>query len=359
MTNDYFLVPERDSDGNETGYYTREPDGTSGMTVSALADFVGASQPGVISSLLRRIRESDPLSNSLPESLKPFAGKDLRLVSNDLQGRVIIPDEACQGIAEYYTFDARDFDGKEIAARNYRAVSKAGMRLFIWSKTGYVPPTFRQQREPIRGTYWYERVKVALSDTTRPLQAGYFCAYLEMMKFFQELEVHAGYVVLDTDPQTGKYIVPDISIGKMFNSWLQSPHEEASRVRNEYLGTPEIIDFRKRRQNKDRATGETVWLDAGTHNHEILPYCHVYPEASHGNNNRQDVNSYPDKYLPLFKYYLKEIWIPNECSRYIKERDSEGWTKALEKLSQLPPISRKALAGTFIGGLLPALTSGE
>ena len=75
---DYYLVPERDSDGNETGYYTREPDGVSGMTVSALADFVGASQPGVVSNLLKRVREADPLSNNLPESLKlPSAGGEL------------------------------------------------------------------------------------------------------------------------------------------------------------------------------------------------------------------------------------------------------------------------------------------
>ena len=41
MADDHKLVPEIDSTGNETGYYTREPDGTSGMTLSALSEFCG------------------------------------------------------------------------------------------------------------------------------------------------------------------------------------------------------------------------------------------------------------------------------------------------------------------------------
>lgn len=359
MADEYFLVPERDESGEETGFYTREPDGASGMTVSALAEFVGASQPGVISSLLKRIRESDPLSNNLTESLQPFAGKDLRLVSNDSKGRLIVPDDACQAIAEYYTFDARDFDGKDVASRNYRAISKAGMRIFIWSRTGYVPPTFRQQREPLRGTYWYERVKVALSDTTKPLQAGYFCAYLEMMKFFQELEIHADYVVLDTDPQTGKYVVPDISIGRMFNNWLRSNDESARAARLKFLGSEKLIDFRERRQNLDKVTKRRVWVEAGLHYSEILEYKHVYPEASHGENNKIDVKSYPDKYLLIFRHYLANVWIPDECSRYLLERDHKGWSQVLLRLSQLPPATRQALSGTFIGSLLPSLPAGE
>lgn len=356
---DYYLVPERDSDGNETGYYTREPDGVSGMTVSALADFVGASQPGVVSNLLKRVREADPLSNNLPESLKPFVGMDLRLVSNDPQGRLVIPDEACQAVAEYYTFDARDFDGKDVASNNYRAISRAGMRIFIWSKTGYVPPTFRKQTDPLRGTYWYERIKIALSDTTKPLQAGCFCAYLEMMKFFQELEAHAKYIVLDVDPQTDKYIVPDISIGSRFNKWLRSDDQEARETRLRFLGSEEPIDFRDRRKNQDRVTGRTVWIDAGSHRSEIIEYRHVYPEASHGKSNRIDVNSYPDKYLLIFRYFLANIWIPNECSRYLLERDRDGWTQALSRLAQLSPGTRQALAGTFIGSLFPSLPEGE
>lgn len=149
---DYRLVPAYDSDGNETGFYTREPDGVSGMSVTALADFCGTTQP-VISALLNRLEQSDPISNEFSEQLKPFVGKDLRLISNDSQGIKIIPDEACYAIAEYYAFDARSYSGKEVAQQNYRMAGRAGMRVYIWSQTGYVPELLRDSLRSNTTTY--------------------------------------------------------------------------------------------------------------------------------------------------------------------------------------------------------------
>lgn len=142
MSNEYRLVPELDNDGKETGYYTREPDGVSGMTVTALAELSGTSQP-VITSLLNRIRDSDPISNELSDRLKPFAGKELRLISNDPQNRLLIPDEACWAILGYYALDAREYAGKPVARQSYDRIGGAGMRLFIWSRTGFVPGYLR------------------------------------------------------------------------------------------------------------------------------------------------------------------------------------------------------------------------
>lgn len=150
--NDYRLVPAYDESGRETGFYTREPDGTSGMTVSALASFVGTSQP-VITNLLNRVRDANPISNDLSDSLKPFAGKDLRLISNDPQGRQIVPDEVCYAVAEYYAFDARAYDGQDVAKANYRMAGRAGMRVFIWSQTGFVPELLRESLRANTTTY--------------------------------------------------------------------------------------------------------------------------------------------------------------------------------------------------------------
>jgi phage regulator Rha-like protein len=207
----------------------------------------------------------------------------------------------------------------------------------------------------IRGAYWYERIKVALSDAVLPLQGGYFCAYLEMMKFFQQLEAHAQYVVPDLNPQTKKYIVPDISVGKKFNTWLRSEDSTAKSVRQKMLGAEESIDFREERWNKNKATGEHVFFPAGPHHHEIAKYNHVYPESSHGSYNIQPVSSYPEKYLPIFNYFLANVWIPEDCNRYISERDSEGWKGATERLMKLPSQQRQALSKTLIGSLLPSL----
>lgn len=123
---------------DELGFCTRQ-DGVSGMTVIALSDFCGLA-PGsssAISNLLTQIEDSDPETNTLPKTLKPFAGKVLRLETNDAQNSLFVIDEACQAVLEYYALDARKYKGKQIAQDNYRAIAKAGLRVFIWAQTGY------------------------------------------------------------------------------------------------------------------------------------------------------------------------------------------------------------------------------
>ena len=62
-----------------------------------------------------RIEGSDPLTNDLSELLKPFVGKDLRLLTNDASGVKIIPDEVCYAVVGYYSRNARFYDGKPAA----------------------------------------------------------------------------------------------------------------------------------------------------------------------------------------------------------------------------------------------------
>lgn len=349
MPDEYRLIPERDDNGNETGYYTREPDGTSGMTVTALAEFCGTEQP-VITNFLNKIRDSDPILNDLPESLKPFAGKDLRLISNDSQGRLIIPDDVCQAVGEHYAFDARKYKGQTIARNNFRVVARAGMRLFIWSKTGYIPPDLRSQNDkPTRGTYWYKRLGLALSDLDKPLQAGYFCVYLEMMRFFNELEMRFDYVIDDIDLETGKHLVPDISIGKKFNEWLRSEDEIAYEARKKFLGFGKPIDFRE--PYKDRR--------AGCNHYEIALYNHVYPTESHGQYNIQLAKSYPNEYKSIFHYYLEEYWITDYCLPYLQKRDPQGIEQIREILAIMPEKTKNALRGTLVGCLIFALSPGK
>lgn len=143
-----------------------------------------------VSNWLKLIESSDPETNTLPESMKPYAGKVLRLETNDLQGRLIIPDEACQAIAEYYAFDARDYSGQKAARDNCRPLLKAGMRLFIWSKTGYQP-----QKKKIASFNSYTLGRIALhhSDLTDPLPDGYFSCFDKMMEILQKLDIRLGY----------------------------------------------------------------------------------------------------------------------------------------------------------------------
>ncbi|NET71702.1 MAG: hypothetical protein F6K62_12425 [Sphaerospermopsis sp. SIO1G2] len=122
----------------DQSYCTRFSDGVSGMSVTALAQFCGVNKPA-ITQLLNQISDSDPFTNDLKISLKPYAGNDWRLLTNDPSGRVFIIDEVCHAVLEYYALEARKYKGKQIAVNNYRMIAKAGLRVFIWSQTGYSP----------------------------------------------------------------------------------------------------------------------------------------------------------------------------------------------------------------------------
>ena len=122
----------------DQSYCTRFSDGVSGMSVTALAQFCGVDKPA-ITQLLNQISHSDPFTNELKISLKPFAGNEWRLLTNDPSGRVFIIDEVCHAVLEYYALEARKYKGKQIAIENYRMIAKAGLRMFIWSQTGYSP----------------------------------------------------------------------------------------------------------------------------------------------------------------------------------------------------------------------------
>jgi len=197
--------------------------------------------------------------------------------------------------------------------------------------------------------YWYERLRLALSDTDRPLQSGYFCIYQEMMRFFAELEGRLGYIVPDRNPADGKFLIPDISIGLKFNEFLRDGGEDACRARARFLGSTEVIDFRLPGPKKDG------WFPGGSHHHEIESYNHVYPKVSHGEDPVKPANSYPTRYLSIFQYYLQEYWIPETCLPYLKKRDPEGVRYLASTISQLPPSAKTVLSGTLLGKLMQAL----
>jgi hypothetical protein len=123
---------------DELGFCTRLTDGVSAMTVTALADFCGTQQQ-TITQLLNRLRDSSPITNDLPKSLECFAGREWRLITNDEKNSLFVIDELCHAILEYYAIDSRKYKGKQVAVNNYRTIAKAGLRVFIWSQTGYSP----------------------------------------------------------------------------------------------------------------------------------------------------------------------------------------------------------------------------
>jgi hypothetical protein len=149
-----YLLHHIDEDGAE--YFTVISTGRAGMSQSGLARFVGVSS---VSQLTKKIRRANPTINDLPECLKPFAGRTLRLPGySDQQGRDILEDVFCAAVVEYYARWSKS-NSKQSKVKAEQAleliqrlgmefiqekagevIQNIGMRRFIHNKTGWQPP---------------------------------------------------------------------------------------------------------------------------------------------------------------------------------------------------------------------------
>jgi hypothetical protein len=374
---EYWLVPEKDENGNETGYYTREPDGVSGMTVSALSEFCGlaSGSTSAISNWLKAIENSDPETNTLPESMKPYAGKVLRLETNDLQGRLIIPDEVCQSIAEYYAFDARDYPGQKVARDNCRPLLKAGMRLFIWSKTGYQPQSIKVSSY---NSYTLGRIGLHHSELTDPLRDGYFSCFDKMMYILQNLDIRLGYQLgeewFDTSKGDFRYLEPDISIGKLFSSFFTSDYSQSlieyqkefdSRLNNPRVKKFWSQDLIKLKWKADRlfteqqirlkhfgASNPISEIDIDRVSYTFKPSPESGRPDTLPNGDPYSAYGYSERYSLVFSEWIREVFFKFSWRRYILDRDESGWMRRYNTFQSLPDNKRNAILRTAEGGLI-------
>lgn len=270
---EYRIVPSLNADGSQSGYYTREPDGISGMSVTALAGLCGLTAPAAITQLLNRTEQSDPLTNDLPESLKPFVGKELRLLTKDLQGIKIIPDEACYAVLEYYALDARVYAGQDTAKTNYRMTGRAGMRVFIWTQTGYIPEPLRESLRSNTTTY-IERLE---NIRDHQIDDDMWSTFREGAEILLLVEKEMGVPVDQMD-------LCDGSIG---SHWR---------------------DYRK----------DKPWTE------EVGSYTHVFRDQ----RGSRPCKAYDLSELSYFRKWLREIYIPAHLPKYLT--DKFGKRAALE-----------------------------
>lgn len=157
------LLRHVDPDGAE--YFTVKATGQSGMSHSGLARFVGVRQPR-ISRWVKKVQQADPLNNSLPKCLKPFAGCDLTLPGYfDFGRRNILSDGFCAAIIEYYASFSKQVT-KENQARAQETldlIKRLGMRLFIHKKTGWKSSYYSSSSVEDNFELEFEAHKVRLS----------------------------------------------------------------------------------------------------------------------------------------------------------------------------------------------------
>jgi len=332
---EFFWIQERDRSSNAIGYYTREPDGLSGMTPDALAQIVLVSSSD-IQLLLNKLSSSSTEDSNIPLVLRTFAGQNFNLALsekiNDFNHAFIIPDFLCQAIIDYYTAYAPFYEGQQTARNNKATLLSGAVKLFIWSKTGH-------KFDKVQESYWYKRTKLATSSKTRPIQKNCFSIYLRMMAFFLEMETKLEYVIPDFNPASDEYLVPDISIGLGFNSFLRSNNEADKIIRKEYLGSDDIIDFSTN----------------GKNSREVETYIHIYPEESHPNGNKHYARAYPIKYSGIFDYYLINIWIPEKFIPYIDERDPFAVQYLREKINKMSSGEITVQRNSILGGVIDLL----
>ena len=289
------LVPAFGENGEPTGYYTREPDGESGMSVTALADFCGVRQQ-TITQLLNRVEVADPITNDLPEQLRSFAGKDLRLITNDVQGIKIIPDEACYAIAEYYAFDARSYEGQKIAQDNYRMAGRAGIRVFIWAQTGYIPELLRESLRSNTTTY-ISRLENMRDHTVSD----------DLWTTFRE----GAEVLLLVEKEMGVPVDQmDLCDGSIGSHWSR---------------------YRK----------EQPW--AG----EVGSYIHVYRDK----RGERECNAFDLSELSYFRRWLRDVYIPEHLPSYLAEK--HGKKAVLEIYQGIGGVTDRVLEVTAISRLTP------
>lgn len=128
------------------------------------------------------------------------------------------------------------------------------------------------------------------------VDTGYFSVINELVtRLWGRLEM-AGHIMADKAPD-GKELRPDVSVGRVFSSWLAENHPTVS--------------------------------DAFTY------YMHKTPEWE------GEARQYPNSLLPLFIEFVDNVWIPEHAERYLNTRDPA----ALPYLPKLLPSPNKPKAG--------------
>lgn len=115
-------------------FFTVEATGESGMSRSGLARLCGVQE-----SSIRELLDNLVRGKVTSESLKPLIGKEIQFEAKAAyKNAVIIRDEICAGVIEYYALDARKTT--EEAKFALRKLTRMGIRSWIQGITGWFPP---------------------------------------------------------------------------------------------------------------------------------------------------------------------------------------------------------------------------
>lgn len=198
------------------------------------------------------------------------------------------PERVVMAFLEYYAFEVN----KAEALSNYRVLSRAGLRFYIYGQVGYdpknaVPPQWRAFQD-----------RMIMHNTP----SGYFSVFKEMADLVLTA-IRNGLVV---DAAT----IPDISVGQAWASYW-------------------------RERNFEATYGPSI-----KHDHNYPDY---FPQAA---SNPQPINVYPTGALGEFRIWFERIYVVERFPRYLDGKVGKGQIaastaelllEAVQGEKQLPP----------------------
>ena len=265
------LKPARDMeiDGIQMGVM---PDGTAYVTGRGLA-----AMCGVVHSVIQDLANDWPTEQSRPRgreianilSDQGYSGPLHIPIEVNGSSHNAFPDIVCMAILEYYAFVANP--SRVQATRNYRLLGRSSLKAFIYTQVGYDPTN----RIPESWAKFHDRL--SLNYNTVP--HGYFSIFKEMSDIIVSL-IQGG---LPVDEHT----VPDGSVGI---HWGKKWTDEAF----------------------DSVYGPRIKYE---HN-----FPDNFPQAM---SNPQHPWAYPEKALPDFRKWMREVYLPLKLPTYLKGQESK------------------------------------
>lgn len=173
--------------------------------------------------------------------------------------------------------------------RQVNLISESGLYALIFKSNKPSAKQFRKwvTKEVIpsirkKGSYGINRLEtpnfiVRFNDNWDRTDKGYFSVISELfIRLYGRFE-KVGYQI-PNKAFTGKEIRPDVSVGKLFSSFLKQKH-------------PEHLD-------------------------KFKMYNHRFPDG-----NEVEARQYENTLLPIFIQFVDEVWIPECATKYFKDRD--------------------------------------
>ena len=171
------------------------------------------------------------------------------------------PDLVCMSFLEYYAFET----GNNDAVKNYRTLSRIGLRTYIYKQVGYSP----ESNVLLSWKYFHDRVSLI----SNRVPEGYFCVFNEIAGMIVDL-ISNGLIVNDT-------VIPDISVGISWSSFWKSNDLD------EKFGNP-------------------------------IQYEHNYPDYyRQAASNPQKPKAYPNMALGEFRKWFSDIYLKEKFPKYI------------------------------------------